>query len=73
MQALISSLRGEHDTNEKDHKGDAPIHAIVKQKRGKRLDLLFTLLTHSNANINLLGPDDNTALHFAAMVNRFCV
>ncbi len=68
MQALIALLREGHDANEKNESGDAPVHAIVKHKRGKRMDLLLTLFTHSNANLNLPAAEDNTALHFAAMV-----
>ncbi len=68
VQALIALLREDHEANAKDENGDSALHAIVKHKRNKRLDLLLTLLTHSNANVNLPAAEGNTALHFAAMV-----
>lgn len=57
------------DGNSRNEVGDAPIHAIVRHKQKRRLDLLLTLLTHGDVDVNLPGSDDNTALHFAVMVN----
>ena len=57
------------DGNSKNEVGDAPIHAIVRHKQKRRLDLLLTLLTHGEVDVNLPGSDDNTALHFAVMVS----
>ena len=57
------------DGNSKNEVGDAPIHAIVRHKQKRRLDLLLTRLTHGEVDVNLPGSDDNTALHFAVMVS----
>ena len=61
------------DSNSRNEAGDAPIHAIVKHKRAKRLDLLMTLLTHADVKVNLPGPDGNSALHLAVMVGTVYV
>ena len=57
------------DGNGRNEAGDAPIHAIVRHKRKRRLDLLVTLLTHGDVDVNLPGSDGNTALHFAVSVS----
>ena len=67
MQALIALLR-HHDANAKDEFGEAPIHSIVKHKRGKRLDVLLALLIYSDVIVNLPAANGNTALHLAVMV-----
>lgn len=58
------------DLTARDEEGDAPIHAIVRHKRGKRLDLLATLLANSDADIELTEEDGCTALHLAVMVRE---
>ena len=46
----------------------APIHSIVKSKRPDRLELLLTLLSNSDVNVDLKTPDGNTPLHLAIEV-----
>ena len=50
----------------------APIHSIVKKKRGDRIDLMLALLTYSDADVNLKSADGMTALHLVAQVGGFC-
>ena len=46
----------------------APIHSIVKRERPDRLELLLTLLTNSDVNVDLKTPDGDTPLHLAVEV-----
>ena len=46
----------------------APIHSIVKRERPDRLELLLTLLSNSDVNVDLKTPDGNTPLHLAVKV-----
>ena len=63
------------DANGRQKNGDAPIHSIVKRRaknskeRRERFDLLFTLLSHSNADVNAKTEGDMTALHFTVQVH----
>lgn len=70
-QTLTEILRDQSiDVNEKDEFGDAPLHFIVKHKRKNRLDVLVTLLSYSQVNVNLPAAHNNTALHFAVAVSK---
>ena len=76
-QSLIQDLQQPGvDANELDVNGDAPLHAIVKRKcankaeRKEKLELLVSLLTYSDADVNLQVENDMTALHLAAEVTH---
>ncbi len=54
--------------NHRDENLNAPLHSLVRSNRKDKLDLIITLLTHSDADVNLKGDDEMTPLHFAVQV-----
>ena len=74
IQALIDALTKGHlsiHVNEVDESyGGAPIHSILRHSSHHRHkpDLLVTLLTYSNADVNLPDTEGKSPLHIAAEV-----
>ncbi len=54
--------------NYRDENLNAPLHSIVRSNRRDKLDLVITLLTHSDADVSLKGDDEMSPLHFAVQV-----
>ncbi len=52
-----------------DDDGYAPLHLIVKRQYGNRIDLIMTLMTYSNARIDVTTTKEGmSALHLAVEV-----
>lgn len=59
------------DVNGRDDTGQAPIHTIITSKRRKSPSLLLTLLSNSNADVNIRTLDGEIALHLAVKVRSY--
>lgn len=71
LQSLLEFLQTRRvDVNIRDNQGEGPIHKIVKKKRRDRVELLITLLSNSNADVNFETTRSMTALHFAVEVRK---
>lgn len=57
--------------NRHDENLNTPLLSIVRSSRKDKLDLVITLLTHSDADVNLKGDDEMTPLHFAVQVGTW--
>ena len=71
-QYLVAVLdRSDFDVNTLDKKtGEAPLHALIKKERKDRVKLVFALLLHSDADIQLETSRGATPLHLAVEVRE---
>ena len=61
--------RSDFDVNILDKKtGEAPLHALIKNKRKDRVKLVLSMLIYSNADIQLETSGGATPLHLAVEV-----
>ena len=62
------------EMNAHNTEGHAPIHSLIKRscvtekEKLKRMDLLVTLLTYGDVEVDQMNSEGNTALHMAVMV-----
>ncbi len=70
LQAFAASLlEAKVDVNTLDEvTGEALIHSIMRRRRKERPELLLSLLTNSNAYVDLKTRKGMTALHLAVEV-----
>ena len=62
-------LKEGQDPNIPNPEGLCPVHMYIsRQHKKKYLELLYTLLTHSNANINIRNSEGATPIHMAIKV-----
>ena len=70
FQDLKHYLATGQDANDFNASGFALLHIIVKQQYHNRQDLIITLMTHSNADIDVTTTKEcRTALHLAVEVS----
>ena len=67
LQALIEFLNKGSDPCSPNENGFLPIHIYISKQKKRHADLLYTLLSHSEAGINSPTPDGKSPLHLAVM------
>ena len=74
-QALIEFLERGHNPDGMNMDGQCPLHTyIVRQsKKKKYLDFLYTMLTHSRANVDVPTFDQISPLHMAIKARQLII
>lgn len=69
IQALVEFLRSGYDPNILHLEGYYPIHTYISKRKKKYVDLLYVLLSQSEAKVDLRTQNGVPALHLAVEVS----